>query len=98
MTATAPAASTLAAETAAVVAARPRRPRSRSATARATRPAAFGSLWLFTQVSVPRLAARAVGKTSELVLRRPCATPALGELVCPGSRRPRAGGFARRAG
>jgi hypothetical protein len=43
-TATTPAARTLAAETVTVVAASRRRPRSRSATARATRPAAFGSL------------------------------------------------------
>jgi acetyl-CoA synthetase len=74
ITATAPAANTLAAETVTVVAASRRRPRSRSATARATRPAGLGSLWLFTNVSVTRPAACAVEKTSELFLRPP-ATP-----------------------
>jgi hypothetical protein len=88
ITATAPAANTLAAETVTVVAVSRRRPRSRSATARATRPAALGSLWLFTKVSVTRPAACAVEKTSELVLRPSAAPPA-------GS--PLAGGFPRRA-
>jgi hypothetical protein len=47
-TATAPAASTLAADTVTVAAVSRRRPRSRSATASATRRTASGSLWLFT--------------------------------------------------
>jgi hypothetical protein len=50
ITATAPAASTLAADTVTVAAFSRRRPRSRSATACATRRAAFGSFWLFTSL------------------------------------------------